>query len=182
MSIPTTESTPVTPATPATPTPKPTDTPDVSKVESFDAEYVSKLRNEAAKYRTEAKANADAAAKLAAIEEANKTEAQKLADQLAAAKREASDAKREAFAATKQIPASLIHGSTPEEWEASAAEALAWKGETPPAPRGPVVPGEGTAESKSVAQISDNDLKSMTPAQINQARREGRLNRLLGIN
>jgi hypothetical protein len=55
---------------------------------TYDAEYVAKLRNEAAKYRTEAKANATAAERLAAIEEANKTEAQKLADRAAAAEAE----------------------------------------------------------------------------------------------
>lgn len=65
--------------------------------ETFDAEYVKKLRAESAKYRTEAKANADAAKRLAEIEEANKTEAQKVADRLAAAEKDAADARREAL-------------------------------------------------------------------------------------
>lgn len=65
--------------------------------ETFDAEYVKKLRAESAKYRTEAKANADAAKRLAEIEEANKTEAQKTADRLAAAEKDAADARREAL-------------------------------------------------------------------------------------
>ena len=38
-----------------------------AEVKTFDAEYVDKLRKEAAKYRTEAKDNADAADKLAKI-------------------------------------------------------------------------------------------------------------------
>ena len=65
--------------------------------ETFDAEYVKKLRAENAKHRTEAKANAKAAEQLAAIEEANKTEAQKAADQLAAAQSDAEQARAEAL-------------------------------------------------------------------------------------
>ena len=111
---------------------------------TFDADYVAKLRHEAAKYRTEAKANADAAKRLAEIEEATKSNEQKLADRLAAAEKRAADAERTAFAATKGVPASLIHGSTPEEWETSAAEALAWKGVvTPPPPAAPSANGQG---------------------------------------
>lgn len=55
---------------------------------SFDAEYVAKLRAESAKYRTEAKANADAAKRLAELEEANKSEMQKAADRAANAEAE----------------------------------------------------------------------------------------------
>lgn len=47
------------------------------QAKTFDAEYVDKLRKEAAKYRTEAKANAEAAKRLAAIEDAQKTEAER---------------------------------------------------------------------------------------------------------
>lgn len=64
---------------------------------TFDADYVEKLRKEAAKYRTEAKANSEAAKRLAEIEEASKTESQKNADRLAAAEREANDARRDAL-------------------------------------------------------------------------------------
>jgi hypothetical protein len=48
---------------------------------------------EARKWEQRAKANNEAAAKLAQIEEANKTEAQKAADRLAAAEKEAAEAK-----------------------------------------------------------------------------------------
>lgn len=64
---------------------------------TFDAEYVEKLRKEAAKYRTEAKANSEAAKRLAAIEEANKTEAERAAERLAAAEKAANDARLEAL-------------------------------------------------------------------------------------
>lgn len=52
------------------------------EAKQFDEQYVKKLRDEAAKYRTEAKANAEAAKRLAALEEAQKSEADKAADRL----------------------------------------------------------------------------------------------------
>ena len=63
---------------------------------TFDADYVANLRKEAAKYRTEARAGAEAQKRLAEIEEANKTEVQKAADRLKAAETEAIEARREA--------------------------------------------------------------------------------------
>ena len=56
--------------------------------ETFDAEYVTKLRKEAARYRTEAKANADAAKRLAELEDAQKSDAEKAADRIAKAEAE----------------------------------------------------------------------------------------------
>lgn len=74
-----------------------TEQPKPDSEKSFDAEYVDKLRKENARYRTEAKANADAAKKLAEIEAANKTEAQKTADRIAALEAEAQRAKSDAL-------------------------------------------------------------------------------------
>jgi hypothetical protein len=54
-------------------------------------------RAEAKKWESRAKENKSAADKLAAIEEANKTEAQKQADALTAAQREAQEAKADAL-------------------------------------------------------------------------------------
>ncbi len=67
--------------------------PQEGEAKTFDEGYVKKLRDEAAKYRTEAKANAGAAKRLAEIEEATKSEADKAAERLAAAEREAAAAK-----------------------------------------------------------------------------------------
>lgn len=58
------------------------DTQD-TEPKTFDAEYVDKLRKENAKYRTEAKANAEAAKRLAQLEESQKTEAEKQAEKIA---------------------------------------------------------------------------------------------------
>lgn len=64
---------------------------------TFDADYVDKLRKESAKYRTEAKANADAAKRLAQIEESQKSEAEKAADRIKQLETEADEARRDAL-------------------------------------------------------------------------------------
>ena len=51
---------------------------------TFDAEYVANLRKENAKYRTEAKANAEAAKRLMELEQSQKSEAEKQAERIAA--------------------------------------------------------------------------------------------------
>lgn len=77
---------------------------DSTEPETIDAAYVAKLkadaskaRAEAAKYRVEARAGADAKARLADIENANKSEAQRLQDAATAAAKEAADARVEAL-------------------------------------------------------------------------------------
>lgn len=79
-----------------TTTPAPTDTsaqtptPEAPKPETD-------WKAEAKKWEARAKENSKAATQLAAIEEANKTEAQKTADRLAAAEKDAADARRDAL-------------------------------------------------------------------------------------
>ena len=101
--------------------------PQEGDAKTFDAEYVDKLRKEAAKYRTEAKAGADARARLAEIEEANKTAEEKAAEKLADIERRATElAAKEArtdIAAETGIPAGILAGptdSTPEAIKAFA--------------------------------------------------------------
>ena len=110
---------------------------------TFDADYVAKLRQEAAKYRTEAKANAEAARRLTEIEEAQKTEAEKLAERLADAEAKAREAELRALrsdvAQAKGIPGDILAGpkdSTPEALHAYADLLIGWRGEsaTPRAP------------------------------------------------
>lgn len=135
--------TPQAPATPAPPVEAPTALDAEPK--TFDADYVAKLRQEAAKYRTDAKANADAAKRLAEIEEAQKTETQKLADRLAAAEKKAQDAELKALrsdiAQAKGVPAALLTGSTEDELNASADALIAFRGGAPKPPAAP--PAEG---------------------------------------
>lgn len=181
MSVPTTEpqaNEPTDPAAPTTP-------PEGAEPKVFDADYVANLRKEAAKYRTEAKANAEAAKRLAEIEEASKSNEQKLADRLAAAEAKAVEAERKAFALTKGVPESLITGKTPEEWETAAEAALAWKGEAPKPPAAPSAAGQGKVGepvAAGVKQLTRADLQNMTPSQIEAARVAGQLSNLMAGN
>lgn len=92
-----------------------------------------------------AKANDDAAKRLAELEESQKTEAQKTQERLEAAERELSETKLKAaraeVAAAKGVPAGLLSGSTQEELEASADALIAFRGEQEP--QRLIVPSEG---------------------------------------
>jgi len=99
------------------------------EAKTFDADYVEKLRKEAARYRTEAKANADAAKKLADIEEAQKTAEQKAAERLAEAERKAAEAEAKMALATvageSGVPADILNG--PEDRTTEGLQAFADK-------------------------------------------------------
>lgn len=93
------------------------------------AQETTDWKAEARKWEARAKENNGAATKLAEIEEANKTEAQKLQEQLTALQERAATAERDkerlAVIAKHGIPADyhdLVHGSTAEALEASAAK------------------------------------------------------------
>lgn len=124
------------------------------------------------------------------LTEAQKTDAQKANDRALAAEAEVAKFKdreqvttwKTDVAAATGVPAAALSGSTLEDIQAHA-EVLKPLITTPPAERGPKVPTEGTGNpGDRVAQLAQTDLASMTPAQINEARRAGRLNRLLGIS
>lgn len=105
------------------------DTPDL-------AAEVEKWKSLARKHESQAKANAEAAKKLAELEDKDKSELQRLTDAKTTAEREAADAKLTALRlevaldrAPEGMPvsrirklASRLHGSTREELEADAAE------------------------------------------------------------
>lgn len=125
---------PIAPAPEQQPQPAPEATPEP---QTFDADYVANLRKEAAKYRTQAKANAEAAKRLAEIEEASKTAEQKQAETLANLQAENARLMAESLkaqvAAAKGVPADLLAGTTEDELNAAADRLLAFKGEQPPA-------------------------------------------------
>lgn len=73
------------------------ETPQEGEPKVFDEAYVKKLRDEAAKHRTDAKANAKAADELAAIKRSQQTEAERTAAELAEAQNEAQQARTEAL-------------------------------------------------------------------------------------
>lgn len=134
----------------------------------------------------------DLAAKLQAIEDRDKTEAQKLADRAAAAEAKASALElkvlRADVAAAKGVPAGLLSGTTQEEMEAAADALLVFKGATPKLPAAPPAAGQGNVGAPVGAgapQLSQDDVKRMYAARdyegIEKARTEGRLNAVLGI-
>lgn len=114
------------PAAPATPSPQ------GGEPQTFDAEYVAGLRRENAKYRVEAKANADKAARLDEIEASKKSELEKLTEDRDTHRRRADaaelNAARNAVALEKGLTisqAKRLVGSTREELAADADELLA---------------------------------------------------------
>jgi hypothetical protein len=114
--------------TPETPSSEPQEgVEQPAETKTFDAEYVKKLRDEAAKYRTEAKANAKAAEKLAEIEEASQSESDKQAKRLAEAEARAQALEVKAYRAEVSsetgVPAAILAG--PEDGTPEALAAFA---------------------------------------------------------
>lgn len=87
---------------------------------------------------TAAKANDDAAKRLGEIEAASKTEAEKVAERLAAAEKRAAElevkALRSDVALAKGVPVALLTGSTQEELEQAADALIEYRGEQKQAP------------------------------------------------
>ena len=104
-----------------------------------------------------ARVNEDAAKRLAELEDAQKTEAQKQQEALEKAQRELAEltvAKTRAeVAAAKGVPAELLTGSTQEELEARADDLIAWRGE--PAPQKLIIPNEGKSPSSGSFSPAD---------------------------
>jgi hypothetical protein len=139
---------------------------------------------EARKHEARAKENAGAAKRLAEIEEANKTEAQRLADRADAAEKRAADleikALRSQVALDNNLPANLVdrlRGETAEELADDAKNLLSLlKRSVPDVDQG-VKGGGGGAPG----QLTTADLKGMSPAQIVKAQADGRCDDLLGV-
>jgi len=126
---------------------------------------VEKWKALARKNEAQAKANADAAKKLAALEEAGKTESERMAERLNLAERERDEAKavilRSTVAAEKGINpamAKFLPGVTREELEASSDEYIAAQ----PAPEAPAAPVPGRPKERmrpgAVPAASTTDL------------------------
>lgn len=116
----------------------------------WKAKYEEALEH-SRKWESRSKANSDAAQKLTEIEEAQKTEQQRLTDRLKAAEdallAKESEAARLSVIASKGIPVDyhdLVRGSTQEELEASAAKVASLiqaTAEVKPSPL--IIPAEG---------------------------------------
>lgn len=125
------------PAAPDTGTTEPSGT-EGAKDWAAEAEKWKAL---ARKHEGNAKANAEAASRLAALEESQKTEQQKLAERADKAEREAAAARAETIrfrvAAAKGVPAELLSGSTEEELTAAADRLIEFRGGNQTAPARP---------------------------------------------
>lgn len=137
-------------ATPPAPVPTPPATPPATPAPKADeplgAPGLAALQSERDARSTAEKELAAARQKLQEIEDAGKTEQQRVDDELAAKKAEIAQltvAKTRAeIAATKGVPVELLSGTTQAEVEASADALLKFKTETA-APQRYVVPDEG---------------------------------------
>jgi hypothetical protein len=144
-------------------------------------------KSEARKWETRAKADHELANKWREYEVSQKSEHEKLADRLAQAERDASEASvrllRYEVAAQKGIPASaldLLTGSSKDELESSADKLLSLIADQSK-PKTPMPDeNQGKPAPKMQGQLSHEDLKTMTPTQIETARKAGQLDDLLG--
>ena len=107
--------------------------------------------------------------------------------QEAAAKAEAraaameAEAMRAKVAAATGVDADLLSGSSEEELRASAERLLAWRGAQVPKGAPAADAGVRGDEIRAARQLTREDLKKMSPAEIIKARQDGQLNNIMGV-
>ncbi len=142
-----------TPAAAATPPAEPASTTSTATPGADDGDKDAEI----AKWRALSRQNEAAAKRLAAIEDAQKTELQKSNERAAAAEARAakaeSDALKLAISQHTGVPAGLLTGSTKEELEASALAALQFAGK--PLPGEPTPPPNFGAGARSTPGAPD---------------------------
>lgn len=172
------------------------ETSDTGETTDWKAD-AEKWKAHSRKWEGVAKQNADAAKRLAEIEEAQKTAEQKAADKAAEAAAQAAKAQREAdvlrVAMRKgltETQAKRLQGESLEELEADADELLASfaraeepsddKPEPSSRPKESLKSGSIPSNNKP-PQLTREDLKKMSHTAILAAKEAGQLNDLLGI-
>lgn len=131
------------------------------------------------------KENAEKARLYDEAQEQGKSELQKA--QEAAAKAEAraaameAEAMRAKVAAATGVDADLLSGSSEEELRASAERLLAWRGAQVPKGAPATDAGVRGDEIRAARQLTREDLKKMSPAEIIKARQDGQLNNIMGL-
>lgn len=198
---PVTDPTPVTDPAPADPVSDPTDPSDPpAKGEEIDWKAKAREWERRAKAnQAEAKKNADAAKRIAEIEEAQKTAEQKAQDAARAAEERAQAAnQRVARAEVKAALTGLVDDpeeiiedlnlgrfltddGDPDE-EAIAKLRAKYEALRPPSKRAPAPnPAQGANGGKEPEKaLTEADLAHMSTDEINKARKEGRLDHLMG--
>lgn len=179
------ETTPTTPQAgddgqPPVGTPTPTPDTESGQEPKYDQAYVQSLRNEAAKHRREAAANA---AKLKEIEDANLSEAEKTRQRAEEAEARATKAEhallRAKVAARHQLPELLADRLVGDDEAAMEADAkvLAKLITAPAASSGS--PANG-ASNRGERQLTAEDVKKMSPEAISEAYAKGLFNNAIG--
>ena len=143
------------------------------------------------KWERRAKENFEKAKRLDEIELAKKSVEERLIAErdaaLATAESERTERLREKISRETQVPPDRITGVTEEDMRESAESALSWAKEFAKKNGNPIgapasaVTGDGNAP-KGEPQLTQADLKNLTPQQILDADKAGRLNKLKGIN
>lgn len=157
---------------------------DTAQQVDWEAE-ARKWKELSRKNESRMKENAEKARLYDEAQEQGKSELQKA--QEAAAKAEARAAAMEAealrakVAAATGVDADLLSGSSEEELRASAERLLAWRGAQVPKGAPATDAGVRGDEIRAARQLTREDLKKMSPAEIIKARQDGQLNNIMGI-
>lgn len=136
----------------------------IASQEALDKIVQARIARERAKFSDYEELKAKAA-KLAEFEESQKSEAEKVAERLAAAEKRAAELEsqvaRAEVAAAKGVPAELLTGSTREELEASADALIAFKGEQA---KGLILPDQGKTPETSSGSAADRFASALDDA------------------
>lgn len=157
---------------------------DTAQQVDWEAE-ARKWKELSRKNESRMKENAEKARLYDEVQEQGKSELQKA--QEAAAKAEAraaameAEAMRAKVAAATGVDADLLSGSSEEELRASAERLLAWRGAQVPKGAPATDAGVRGDEIRAARQLTREDLKKMSPAEIIKARQDGQLNNIMGI-
>lgn len=157
---------------------------DTAKQVDWEAE-ARKWKELSRKNESRMKENAEKARLYDEAQEQGKSELQKA--QEAAAKAEAraaameAEAMRAKVAAATGVDADLLSGSSEEEMRASAERLLAWRAAQVPKGAPATDAGVRGEEIRAAKQLTREDLKKMSPAEIIKARQDGQLNNIMGV-
>lgn len=157
---------------------------DTAQQVDWEAE-ARKWKELSRKNESRMKENAEKARLYDEAQEQGKSELQKA--QEAAAKAEAraaameAEAMRAKVAAATGVDADLLSGSSEDELRASAERLLAWRGAQVPKGAPATDAGVRGDEIRAARQLTRDDLKKMSPSEIIKARKDGRLNNIMGI-
>jgi len=174
-----------------TPEVEATNTGGMTDAEREELARLRAIHKDEQKWERRAKENFEKAKRLDEIELAKKSVEERLIAErdaaLATAESERTERLREKISRETQVPPDRITGVTEEDMRESAESALSWakefakKNGSPIGAPASAVTGDGNAP-KGEPQLTQADLKNLTPQQILDADKAGRLNKLKGIN